>query len=409
MSELAHHVDLASIRLGGAVIAANDESFGSKEHLLDPLPPKSYADHIGLRGELYDGWETRRSRNPGNDWVIVRLGAPGIVREVLIDTSFFKGNCPKAISIQACGAEGYLPPEELVTRDDLEWTTLVTETPVERDSENRFLVANEHRFTHVRLNIHPDGGVARLRVLGDVVPDPRRFAGVSLDLAAQANGGVVLGCSDQFFGNPFNINAPTPMLRHEKGWESTRRRGPGHDWIELRLGGRGVVRHVEYDTTYYRGNAPESFRVLGCDAEERDLADPRAWYELLPRTSGLHDAAHWFSVPEPRPTTHVRLEIYPDGGVSRLKLIGELDALGREATTIRWLDSLPRANAIAALTSLSATTETAVELADSRKFDTAENVCAALEALPSGSSGQVAEALAVLLGRQSRCGLLPSG
>ncbi|MER5387503.1 allantoicase [Saccharopolyspora sp. NPDC002686] len=399
MSELAHLVDLASIRLGGAAVAANDETFGGKDHLLDPLPPKSHAEHTGLRGELYDGWETRRSRKPGNDWVIVRLGAAGIVREVVIDTSFFRGNCPKACSVQACGVDGYASSGELAARDDLEWTTLVPESPVERDSVNRFQVAVERRFTHVRLNTHPDGGIARLRVLGDVVPDPRRFLGVSLDLAAQANGGVVLDCSDQFFGNPLNINAPTPVLRHEKGWESTRRRGPGHDWIDLRLTGRGIVRQVEYDTTYYRGNAPESFRLLGCDAEQADPANPGSWFELLPHTCGLHDAPHWFSVPDPRPTTHVRLEIYPDGGVSRLRLIGELDALGREATGIRWLNALPRAHAIAALISLGANAETAVELADSRPFGTADDLCAELEALSSGGSGHVAGTLAVLLGR----------
>lgn len=400
MSDMVHLVDLTSRRLGGGVIAASDETFGAKEHLLTPSAPISYAAHTGLSGELYDGWETRRRRHPGDDWAIVRLGAPGVAKEIVVDTRFFRGNCPKACTIEGCGVEGYLTAEELAARQDLGWTTLLPRTPLNPDSENRFPVRLEQRFTHVRLTVHPDGGVARLRVLGEVVPDPRRLTGVSLDLAAQSNGGVVLDCSDQFFGNPFNINAPTPMLRAEKGWESTRRRGHGHDWIVLRLAGRGTVRQIEYDTTYYRGNAPEKLRLLGSDAARADLTNPDSWFELLPSTTGLHDTVHWFPALAQCPVTHVRLETYPDGGVSRLRLYGELDPEGRETVGIHWLDTLPSSNAIAILNALGFDPESAAAVARARPLRRATAVLAVLDELPRVPAN-AANALLLLIGRDA--------
>ncbi len=177
--------DLASRWLGGSVIAASDESFGEKENLLNPAPAAFGPGHYGPRGEIVDGWETRRRRDPGHDWALIRLGAPGIISEVDVDTSFFTGNFPKAVSLEACGREGYPAPGELTG-----WEPIVPRQELKGDRHNLFPVTNPRRFTHLRLSAYPDGGIARLRVLGQVVPDPRGLEDLTIDLASQRYGGT---------------------------------------------------------------------------------------------------------------------------------------------------------------------------------------------------------------------------
>jgi allantoicase len=200
-----HLPDLASRSLGGSVVYANDELFAERENLIKPEAPSYSTYTFGHKGQVYDGWETRRRREPGHDVAIVRLGVPGIVRGVVVDTAFFKGNYPPAVSVEGAAVEGYPSPAELL---DAEWVPLVPRSPAAGDTRNVFAVDQPQRFTHVRLCMYPDGGVARLRVHGEVVPDPRFLADGAVDLAALANGGVVSGCSNMFFSSPTNPSRP---------------------------------------------------------------------------------------------------------------------------------------------------------------------------------------------------------
>jgi allantoicase len=332
-----HLPDLASRLLGGGVVDANDEFFAARDNLVDPRPPGFTPRTFGPKGQVYDGWETRRRREPGHDHAIVRLGVAGVVRGVVIDTAFFTGNFPPHASVEACGVEGYPSPDELAANAG--WVTLVPPSPLEGDTRNTFTVDNPLRFTHVRLSIYPDGGVARLRVHGEAVPDPRFLLGGLVDLAAAQHGGVVLDCSDKFYGAPNNLLAPGRARSMGEGWETARRRDGGNDWVQVRLGAPGVIRRAELDTTHFKGNAPGAAAVRGLGADG-------GWLEILERTRLQPDTPHRFRIAEMPPVSEVRLDVYPDGGMARLRLYGELTAQARQDLTRRWLSLLPPAQAL---------------------------------------------------------------
>jgi allantoicase len=333
--------DLASRRLGGSVVYANDELFAERENLIKPEAPAYSTYTFGHKGQVYDGWETRRRREPGHDEAIVRLGAAGVVRGVVVDTAFFKGNYPPEVSVEGTGAEGYPSPAEL---QEAEWLSLVPRSPVKGDAQNPFPVAVPERCTHIRLSIYPDGGVARLRVHGEVVPDPRFLTTGGLDLAALANGGVVTGCSNMFYSSPTNLISPGDARVMGEGWETARRRDDGNDWVEFGLAGPGVVRLAEIDTRYFVGNAPGWASLRGRDGRAGS-DDPAAWTELLPRTRLQPDTRHLFRLPATTEVTGVRLDVFPDGGLARVRLYGDLSAQGLAELGLRWLNSLPPAQA----------------------------------------------------------------
>jgi allantoicase len=315
--------DLAVRPLGGAVIWADDESFAEKENLIRPEPAAFQAHTFGHKGQVYDGWETRRRRRPGGqapsaddcDTAIVRLGVPGVVRGVVVDTAWFKGNYPPEISVEGLAVQGYPIASEIAAADG--WTTLVPRAAVEGDTENPFPVRLDARFTHVRLRIYPDGGVARLRVYGEAKPDLRGIDSGPFDLAALEHGGRVLDCSNQFYSHPQNLLLPGRARVMGDGWETARRRDDGNDWVRVRLAGEGVLGMVEIDTSYFLGNSPGAARLTGIRADGGRV-------ELLPRTNLLPDTRHRFAIEVGEPVTQARLDIYPDGGFARLRLFGTL-------------------------------------------------------------------------------------
>lgn len=339
MTDATRLPDLASRALGGTVISANDEFFAARDNLVEPAAPVYAPRTFGPKGQVYDGWETRRRRSPGHDHAIVRLGAPGVVRGVVIDTSFFTGNYPPHASVEACGAEGYPSAEELADRD---WLPLLPRSPLAGDARNLFTVDSDRRVTHVRLSIYPDGGVARLRVHGEVVPDPRQFLDGPVDLAAAELGGLVVGCSDMFYGAPQQLLLPGLARVMGEGWETARRRGAGNDWVTVRLAVPGQIRAVELDTSHFKGNAP-GWAALG--AAHSDVDDPTSWSELLPRTRLQPDTRHRFRVPAGPAATHVRLDIFPDGGLARLRLYGSVAPADLATLAGRWFAALPPAQA----------------------------------------------------------------
>ncbi|MBM7806804.1 allantoicase [Geodermatophilus bullaregiensis] len=325
MTDFLRLADLAVRTQGGAVVSANDESFAAKENLVLPGPAQARPD-FGHRGKEYDGWETRRRREPGSDWAVVRLGMPGVVRGVVVDTAFFLGNYPLQASLEGASVEGHPPASALA---DTEWVPLLPLSPLEGGTANAFPVEAGPRVTHVRLSIHPDGGVARLRVHGEVVPDPRLLDAGPLDLAALENGGVVTGVSNDFYGSPHQLIGRGVARSMGEGWENARRRDDGNDWVEVALACEGEVTLAELDTSYFLGNAPGAASLTGTTAGGAEVG-------LLPRTPLQPDTRHRFLLPGGPGVTRVRMDVFPDGGMARLRLWGRPTGAGRAALHRRW-------------------------------------------------------------------------
>ena len=316
-------VDLAAARVGGRALAANDEFFAPKGNLLQPGRGVFIEGKYTDRGKWMDGWETRRRRTPGHDWCVIQLGIPGLIRAVTVDTNHFRGNYPESCSLDGAA----LATATKKTRwERAPWSELLPRAALQGHAENEFTIANGGRFTHLRLNIFPDGGVARLRVWGEARPDWTRIGRRRVNLAAVELGAAPLAASDEFFSHPLNLLLPGRSENMGDGWETKRRRGPGNDWATIRLGHRGLVDEVIVDTTHFKGNYPDSCVVLGCDAPglgPTDVPGDRAgWRELVSRTKLRANATHRFKVRDSRPVTHVNLSIYPDGGVARLRVWG---------------------------------------------------------------------------------------
>jgi allantoicase len=352
MKDFTEFVNLASERLGARVLEANDEFFAPKSNLLKPSKPIFVEGKFTTRGKWMDGWETRRRRTPGYDWCIIRLGLPGVIRGVVVDTSFFKGNYPERCSLDGCelpGARPYRNERARLHAPETRWTELLPETSLAGDSQNAFAVENEGRFTHLRLRIYPDGGVARLRIHGEVVPDKSLISLPEIDLVAIENGGRAVASSDQFFGEPLNLLLPGTSKNMGDGWETRRRRGPGHDWVILQLGAPGQIQRVEVDTSHFKGNFPESCLLEACYTEGSsiDFAGDNLWRQLLPLTKLKAHHHHIFrkELQKAGPATHVRLNIYPDGGVARLRLFGRLESPEDRLKGIERINRLTQAEA----------------------------------------------------------------
>jgi allantoicase len=328
MSDFLDWPDLASRALGGSVVFANDDLFAEKENLVSAEAPAFAPDAFGIKGKVYDGWETRRRREPGHDHAIVRLGLPGVVHGVIVDTAYFRGNFPPEISVEAVCADGYPGPAELA---GLAWTTLVPRTGALGDTANQYRVTSPRRWTHLRLSIYPDGGVARFRVHGEPLANPAFLDG-TVDLAALENGGRVLDCSDAFYSSARNLIGPGRARGMADGWENARRRDPGNDFVVLGLAGAGRPRRAEIDTSFFVGNAPGWVTL-------RAAGDDGSWQDLLPRTRVQPDTRHQFLVHSPHPVSRIRLDVFPDGGLARLRLPGELTREALAALRRRWTET----------------------------------------------------------------------
>jgi allantoicase len=361
-------------------------------HLIDPEPPVFLPDKYTDRGKWMDGWETRRRRTPGHDWCIVRLGLPGIVHSLVVDTAFFSGNYPSHCWIDGCG----LPPGADPVAADVAWHPILGRSELAGDTKNTFQIPSpahgERRVTHVRLNIFPDGGVARLRVMGAVLPDWTRIlaTGEDLDLAAIVHGGYVVDTSDRFFGEPRNMLMPYPAANMGDGWETKRRRGPGHDWAVVHLGIRGTIKRLDLDTAHFKGNYPDTAGVeaavmeeqhggVSADVTTRTIAD---WKIALPQTTLQPDHLHQFAseVPKDIRASHVRLNIYPDGGVSRFRVVGAPDAEARRRAVLRQLNAMDGQEVRAALADFCAAPAWIERMAASRPFAAPAAVLTAADA-----------------------------
>jgi allantoicase len=320
-------INLADPRLGAAVLSASDEFFAPRERLLQAgspvFIPGKYDDH----GKWMDGWETRRKRHSGHDHCVVKLGLPGVIKGIDIDTRHFTGNFPPAAQLEGALCDGV---PDAATR----WVALTAPISLQGNRQHFVAIDNPHSWSHVRLNIYPDGGVARLRVYGQVSCDwTARSPDHTYDLIALENGGRMLACNDAHFGSPNNLLMPGCGLNMGDGWETRRRREPGNDWAIIALGHAGVITRIEVDTAFFKGNYPDRCSIQAAwvvgGTEQSIITQSLFWPTLLAEQPLSMDAVHSYAeaVQALGPVTHIRFNIFPDGGVSRLRLHGQMAAL----------------------------------------------------------------------------------
>lgn len=316
--------NLAAADFGAQVLSCSDEWFAAAQRMLQSAPPVFIVGKFDDHGKWMDGWETRRKRFEGYDHAVVRLGLPGVIKGVDIDTSHFTGNFPPAASLDACSVEG--DPD-----DQTEWTTLVPAVALQGNSHRFVEIDSQQEWTHVRLNIYPDGGVARLRVYGLPKVDwHSRSAGELYETSALANGGRIVAVSNAHFGVPFRLNMPGRGVNMGDGWETARRRVPGNEWCIIELGCKTQVEKIEVDTAHFKGNYPDSVSIQAADVsfgtDESVVTQSMFWQELLSPNKTEMDKQHYFEAADLNdigPVTHVKLNLHPDGGVSRLRIWGK--------------------------------------------------------------------------------------
>lgn len=321
-------IDLASERLGGKALLCSDDFFAEKENLLKPGRGIFIADKYTDRGKWMDGWESRRKRVPGHDWCIIQLATAGIIHGVDIDTNHFLGNHPPFASLEAC----YIPvTDEPIDWDTVEWKEILTKKPLNPGSQHLLEIEDNNVHSHLCLNIYPDGGVARLKVYGEVVRDWTAVKTAEIvDLASAVNGAKSVLCNDMFFSHMDNLIMPGRGVNMGDGWETKRNRTPNNkDWVIVRLAHIGSIKKALIDTCHFKGNYPDSCMIEGCTTSaDTDFATTRIdWTPILPQQKLQADQEHLFEqeiVNTDKTFTHVRLIIFPDGGISRMRLWGIL-------------------------------------------------------------------------------------
>jgi allantoicase len=330
IEELSKYIDLAAEKIGGQVLFATDDFFAEKENLIKEgrgvFIPDKYTD----RGKWMDGWESRRKRVAGHDFAILKLGVPGKIKGFDIDTNHFLGNHPPHARVEAL----HLSDDsemDWTNSDELNWTEVLPKVNLNPGSQHLFEIQNNAVYTHIRLHIYPDGGVARFRVFGEVVKDWTTISSNEwIDLASILNGGKALQCNDMFFSSMNNLIYPSKGKNMGDGWETKRNRTPGNvDWVILKLGHQGIVKQIIVDTHHFKGNYPDACAILACNCSDdaKVLINEVEWKSLLEKTNLSAHQEHQFIEEDLQchdAITHIKLNIYPDGGVSRLRIFGNI-------------------------------------------------------------------------------------
>lgn len=319
-------IDLAAERLGGKALVCTDDFFAEKENLLKPGRGIFIVDKYTDRGKWMDGWESRRKRVTGHDWCVIQLATSGRIHEVDIDTNHFLGNHPPFASLEAANISG-----EVTDFDKVEWTEILPKTPLQPGSQNISEIEDRNIYTHLRLHIYPDGGVARLKVYGEVFKDWSKINSNELiDLAAATNGAKSVLCNDMFFSHMDNLIMPGRGVNMGDGWETKRNRTPNNkDWVMVKLAHEGTIKKALIDTCHFKGNYPDTCMIEGCNIEGGKKVDMQSdeikWTIILPQTKLQADHEHYYENElenTDKKFTHVRLTIFPDGGISRMRLWG---------------------------------------------------------------------------------------
>jgi len=322
-----NYINLASARLGAEAIYATDDFFADKQRMLKDSDPVFIDGKFDDNGKWMDGWESRRKRTPGHDYCDIKLARSGFIHAVVVDTSHFTGNYPPEISLQGCYCADNSSPDENTI-----WTTLVNKTSIQGNDQKLIEVEDDRLYTHVRLHIYPDGGIARLRVFGQPQCDWDKIADDQvIDLGSALNGARAIACSDEHFGVMSNLLLPDKGINMGDGWETARRRGPGHDWVIIALAHPGILTEIIVDTAYFKGNYPDRCSIqAACLTDELSNIEDNSknWDVLLTEQKLEMDREHLFKneIAQIGAVSHIRLNIYPDGGVSRLRLFGTISS-----------------------------------------------------------------------------------
>lgn len=320
--------DLAAERLGGKALMCSDDFFAEKENLLKPGRGIFIADKYTDRGKWMDGWESRRKRTPGHDWCIIQLATSGKIYGVDIDTNHFLGNHPPFASIEACN----IASTSNIDFKNIEWKELLPKSPLRPGFQNFYEITDHNIYNHLRLNIYPDGGVARLKVYGEVFKDWNTISENELsDLAAAVNGAKSVLCNDMFFSHMDNLIIPGRGINMGDGWETKRNRTTNNrDWVIVRLAHIGNIEKILIDTCHFKGNYPDSCLIEGCNISPKEESKLNTneikWTTILPQSKLSADHEHYFEkeIVSKEAFTHVRLSIFPDGGISRMRLWGKI-------------------------------------------------------------------------------------
>ena len=316
-------VNLASPKMGTKILSVSDEFFGEANRMLSDKDPVFIEDKFDEHGKWMDGWESKRRRDGGNDWVIIKLGSPGVISNIEVDTSYFTGNFPPFFSLEGCYSSE-------TPNDDNKWILLKTKTSLIGDKQNNFEIKSTKTVNYIRLQIFPDGGVARLRLFGEVRYDWSKFKNHELiELSSLNLGGSIVAFNNAHYGDVSALLSEGRGRTMGDGWETRRRREPGNDWIIIKLAKKAIIKEIEIDTAHFKGNFPDqaSIQAISTPSElniKNIIKDSEKWDFILNKTKLKADNVHKFNLDldAQKEATHIRLNIYPDGGVSRLRIFG---------------------------------------------------------------------------------------
>ena len=322
-------INVTSLDLGTKILYKSDEFFANAERMLEETEAV-FKDEYDDNGHWMDGWETRRRRDSQNDFCIIKLGSISKINSFVVDTAHFKGNYPLAVSIKACFKKDISDEDMVKNHESFEWKELLIQSDLKGDTKHDFESSCQDEITHIRVDIFPDGGIARFKALGTICFDEKLYEEENINVISILNGARAVSTNNEFFGSLKNILKEKDALNMGDGWETRRRREPGFDWGIIELAKPAVIDNIMLDTNFFKGNFPDSFSI--CAAFVKESTDnslvPQSifWEELISSQKLQMDNKHYFDksfLLHSKPITHIRVNIFPDGGISRLKLFGK--------------------------------------------------------------------------------------
>jgi len=317
-------IDLAQSRLGTRVVYKTDEFFADSKRIINPWPPVFKEGVFDQHGKWMDGWETKRKRTKGHDYLILKLGKPGKVSKVDIDTSYFNGNQPSKVSLEACFSKKKLPNK------NSNWISILNKKTTKPNSHHYFSIKNKSTFTHIKLNIYPDGGIARLRVYGSMEVK-KKFGKKKTNLTSILNGAVPIACNNEHFGRAENILAPGSGKNMGDGWETRRSRGKNFDWLILKCASPGTISNIQIDTHHFKGNYPDKCSIQASYIKDKIkstaiITKSKKWGLLLNKVKLYAHKKHNFQndLMKNKKINYIKINIFPDGGISRIRVFGKV-------------------------------------------------------------------------------------
>ena len=318
-------IDLAQSRLGSKIVYKTDEFFAPAKRIINPWPPVFKEGVFDKHGKWMDGWETRRKRGKGYDYLILKLGKPGRINKIDIDTSYFSGNQPSKISLQACFNKKKLPNK------NTKWITILKKKPTKANSHHFFNIKNKSVFTHIKLNIYPDGGIARIRIYGSM-KILKNFTGKVLNLTSVLYGATPIACNNEHFGRAENILAPGIGKNMGDGWETRRSRGKNFDWLIIKCAAAGKIKKIQIDTHHFKGNYPDKCSIQAALINKKIsgraiVNNSKKWKLLLNKVKLRAHQKHNFknNLMKDKKVNYIKINIFPDGGISRIRIFGKTE------------------------------------------------------------------------------------